>query len=219
MQISVGIDEAGRGPVIGPLVVACVVATEKDRQWFWRANVRDSKIVPAEERMRLAERIRGRCWFSIKVFLPSEIDDAVRDRTRTLNGLECEGMAGLLRSFREKYPDGNARITVDACSINADGFRSQLLRACAWDEETPLRAWHHADKRDRTVAAASLIAKDERERLIAELKKEIGHDFGCGYAHDEKTRAYVASAPHDAAHIRWTWKTHAAFLRGESVLS
>ena len=207
MRLSVGIDEAGRGCVIGPLVVACVAADAADRKWFWANNVRDSKIVPPKQRDELAKMIRERCWFQVRVVHPPKIDIAVRDRTRTLNGLELELMADLLREFQDAHEEREALALVDAPSINAQGYLEQLFVASGWDDMETLRAKHEADRKDRTVAAASIIAKAERERLIARLKKELGIDFGCGYSHDETTRSFVTTCPSDAPYVRWTWKT------------
>jgi ribonuclease HII len=213
MKLTAGIDEAGRGCVIGPLVVACVAADEADRRWFWKYDVRDSKIVPAQERDDLARRIMERCWFQVRIASPREIDIAIRDRARTLNGLELELMADLLAECREAHEEREMTAWVDAPSINAQGFCEKLYEASRWDDMESIRATHEADRRDRTVAAASLIAKYERERLIALAKKELGVDFGCGYSHDPLARAYVAQAPADCPHVRWTWKT--ALLAGE----
>lgn len=210
MRLSVGIDEAGRGCVIGPLVVACVAADEADRRWFWANNIRDSKIVPEPQRDRLAELIKERCWFQLKVVHPPDIDRAVRDRSRTLNGLELELMSELLREFQDEYDECEAVALVDAPSVSAQRYLEKLYAASGWPDMATLKAKHEADRRDRTVAAASIIAKSERERLIARLKKELGTDFGCGYAHDEVTRGFVARCPKDAPYVRWTWKTAGA---------
>lgn len=207
MRITLGIDEAGRGCVIGPLVVACVAADPTDRRWFWANNVRDSKIVPPAERDRLARKIMERCWFQVKIFPAPAIDAAVRDRTRTLNGLERDAMAELLREAASAFSEHETHGLVDAPSINAQGFLEQLQLASGWDDLSRLRARHEADRTDRTVAAASLIAKAERERLIAALKREIGIDFGCGYSHDEQTRAHLRICAPDATYVRWSWKT------------
>jgi len=207
MKLHVGIDEAGRGCVLGPLVVACVAADAADRKWFWANNVRDSKIVPAIQRDELAQRIKERCWFQIKIVHPPAIDLAVRDRSRTLNGLELELMAELLREFCDEHAEHEATALIDAPSINAQGFLEKLYVASGWEEMSRLRAKHEADRTDRTVAAASIIAKSERERLIAKLKQELGVDFGCGYSHDAVTRSFVTRCPANAPYVRWTWKT------------
>lgn len=205
--ISIGIDEAGRGCVIGPMVVAVVAADDADRRWFWKNNVRDSKLVPPEERDGLAPRIKERCWFQIKVALPSDIDCAVHDRSRTLNGLELELMSECLRDAMDQFGDQETYALVDAPSINAHGFLEKLFVASGWNEMNGLRAKHHADARNRTVGAASIIAKYERERLIAILKRELGHDFGSGYCHDPRTIAHLKTLSRDASHVRWSWST------------
>lgn len=207
MKLHVGIDEAGRGCVLGPLVVACVAATESDRRWFARSHVRDSKIVPGPERDRLAALIRERCWVQVSIAEPPEIDRAVADRSRTLNGLELEQMAELLKRFQTDHPTQEVRVLIDAPSINAEGFRIKLAHASEWKEPTTLFARHRADVTDRTVAAASLVAKAERERLLAIIKQELGIDFGCGYPHDEATRAFLKTCPRGAPYVRWSWKT------------
>lgn len=207
MKLTIGIDEAGRGCVLGPLVIACVVADDADRRWFWTKNVRDSKLVPAEQRDRLAQGIKERCWFRLSVIHPPEIDLAVADRALTLNGLERDAMADLLRDAREDFPEAEATALVDAPSINAQGFLEQLYVASGWDDMDRLKAKHEADRRDRTVAAASILAKAERERWMANLKRDIGCDVGSGYCHDPRTIAHLKAAPEGAAYVRWSWST------------
>ena len=207
MHMSVGIDEAGRGCVIGPMVVAVVAADDSDRKWFWKNNVRDSKIVPPKERDALAQQIKERCWFELRVVHPPEIDAAVFDRSVNLNGLELKLMAELLREFKDEHPDHDARALIDAPSINAQGFLEKLFDASGWDNMETIFAKHHADETDRTVGAASIIAKFERERFIGLLKKELGTDFGCGYSHDDVTREFLRTVPEAAPFVRWSWAT------------
>ncbi|MFA5935561.1 MAG: hypothetical protein WC787_01770 [Patescibacteria group bacterium] len=205
--LSIGVDEAGRGCVLGPLVVAVVAANESDRRWFAQQNVRDSKIVPAKERDRLADEIKQRCWFSLKVAVAPDVDRAVFDRSRTLNGLELEMMSECLQDALGEFGEREAYALVDAPSINAEGFRIKLFDHCGWPDFDRLDAKHHADTNNRTVGAASLLAKNERERLIAKLKEELGCDFGSGYSHDERTIAHLKTAPEGAAYVRWSWAT------------
>lgn len=215
---SLGIDEAGRGCVIGPLVVAIVAADASDRRWFRDVNVRDSKIVPPKQRDDLAKRIKDRCWFQCKIAIARDIDIAVRDRSRTLNGLELEMMSDCLRDALDEFAEHEAIAVVDAPSINAQGFLEELTMTSGWPDMDRIVAKHHADKRDRTVGAASIIAKYERERLIAKLKREIGVDFGSGYCHDPRTIAHLASADANAPHVRWSWATAARVRPPSSLL-
>ncbi len=205
--LRVGIDEAGRGCVLGPLVVGIVAAMDADRRRFCDWNVRDSKRVPPKERDLLAARIKERCWFELRIAHAPEVDVAVRDRSRTLNGLELEMMAALLRTFRENHPTHDTFAVIDAPSINAVAFREKLHAASAWEGPGRLDARHHADDTDRTVAAASIIAKHERERLLALIKQETGIDFGSGYSHDPRTISHLATLSPDIAYVRWSWAT------------
>lgn len=206
-SIYAGIDEAGRGCVIGPLVIAIVRADEKDRRWFAERRVRDSKLIAPRERDDLAQRIRERCWHRIIAAEPQEIDGALADPLRSLNTLEQELMVVLIREFQKEHADFSARILSDAISRHPDGHARRL-------EEGSLRLPHHiilarirADRDDRTVGAASILAKTERERRIAKLKQEIGIDFGSGYPSDPKTISTLPSFPKNAPFVRWSWKT------------
>jgi ribonuclease HII len=205
--LSAGIDEAGRGCVIGPLVVAIVAAEEKDRRWFAEHNVRDSKLVPSQQRDELAAAIRERCWHVILAAEPIEIDEALYDPGRSLNELEMEIAMSLLRHFQQSFPDRAATILTDAMSSNALDIAQRMNAGSHANPNHRILATHHADRDNRTVAAASLLAKAERERRIALLKKELGYDFGCGYCHDEETRAFLKTCPRGAPYVRWSWKT------------
>jgi len=205
--LSAGIDEAGRGCVVGPLVVAIVAAEEKDRRWFAKHNVRDSKAVPAKERDELAKEIRSRCWHAILAAEPIEIDDALYDPGRSLNELEMEVVMSLLRHFQRAHAGREARVLADAMSSNARDIADRLRRGSLDNPLHRLLAEHHADRDDRTVAAASLLAKAERERRIEQIKRDIGHDFGSGYSHDERTRAFLKICPKNHPCVRWSWAT------------
>lgn len=209
--LTIGIDEAGRGCVIGPLVLACVAASDQDRKQFSRWHVRDSKIVPEDERTWLAQKIMARCWHRFHVILPPDIDLAVRDRSRTLNGLEREHMSALLREARQALPNVRLHAIIDCPSINQVRFGQQLSEETAWQEPDTLLATHRADARFMAVAAASIIAKHVREQEICALKSMLDTDFGCGYPHDPLTQAHLRTCGREAPHVRWTWSTAARY--------
>lgn len=206
-RLSIGVDEAGRGCVIGPLVIATVIASPLDRRRFREWNVRDSKIVPARERKILAEKIARHCWFQVAIIPAKDVDAAVWNRTLNLNGLELKHMAHGLRAAGKRCADREHHAVVDAPSINARGFRDELFAACGWPDISHLEAKHRADALDRTVAAASILAKEERERQITLLKQKLDCDFGSGYPSDPKTRQHIAEVGAGATHVRWSWAT------------
>jgi ribonuclease HII len=202
-----GIDEAGRGCVIGPLVVAIVASEDKDRRWFNKYNVRDSKLVEANKRNELAEQIKERCWHKVLIAEPYEIDDALYDPARSLNELEMEIMITLLRHFQATFPKRESRVLVDAISSNERAIQERLFAGSRKIEEHLIDAKNKADTNDRTVGAASILAKAEREKLIQTIKTQVGHDFGCGYSHDERTRKFLKTCPKQAPYVRWSWAT------------
>lgn len=206
-SLRLGLDEAGRGCVIGPLVVGCVAATDTDRSWFSRNKVRDSKLIPPDERQWLSKKIRERCWFKTSHASPSDIDRAVRDRVRTLNGLEREQMSSLLSAALAAHPSRSIHVMIDAPSTNPRTFIQKLTQDISWPDSFVLQAEHRADARYLVVAAASIIAKQEREDAIEQLKKELAEDFGCGYPHDERTIQHLLHCKPEAPHVRWTWST------------
>jgi len=91
-----GIDEAGRGPVLGPLVVAgvCLESDAPLRQ----LNVRDSKKLTAERREQLAPEIEKLSRHEV-IIVPAEDIDALRSQM-TLNALEARLFASIIRKLR-----------------------------------------------------------------------------------------------------------------------
>lgn len=203
----VGVDEAGRGPVIGPMVIAICALTNKDKHWCVKHNVTDSKLIAPAKRERLADALRDRCWHATAVIQPPEIDEAVRDRKVTLNGLEIKYMAELIKLFYQTHPKTPAEIMVDAPVRTTMPFRRLLAYLSAWPDINSLKAENRADLSYRHVGAASIIAKSQRELLMRELRDELGQEIGCGYAHDPLSVAYVKSADPGDPCIRWSWMT------------
>ncbi|MFA6161341.1 MAG: hypothetical protein WC766_04160 [Patescibacteria group bacterium] len=202
-----GVDEAGRGPVVGPMVIAICALTDRDRRWCAVHNVTDSKLIPAAKRDNLAKALKERCWSSIRVIQPQEIDEAVRNRSVTLNGLEVKYMAELIAEFKVAHPNSPAEIMVDAPVRRTLPFRQLLSYMSGWTDIDSLKAENEADLWHRHVGAASIIAKAEREKLMRKLCESVGHNIGCGYPHDALTLDYVRSASPDDPNVRWSWST------------
>jgi len=180
-----GVDDAGRGSVIGPLVIAGVLLDEKDLPRLVDLNVRDSKVLSPRRREQLAEEIRRlalRCH--VIMLSPVEIDKVVMfgRRLHKLNRLEAQTMAEVITTLK---PDV---AYVDASDVLADRFRQHIAESIRF--KVQIISEHKADATYPIVSAASIIAKVERDKAISELKGKYG-DMGSGYATDPKTLEFL----------------------------
>ena len=190
--MNIGVDEAGRGPVIGPLVVCAFASTSQSH--LRELGVKDSKDLSVKRRNDLFP-ILSMMPHKVIVCSPERIDNSTN-----LNTLEVELFAEALAAM----PDGE--IMLDACDVNANRFANNVSklsgRVCS--------AEHKADENHPEVSAASIIAKVTRDRIVSEISEELGFDIGSGYPSDPKTKAAVielikGDKPHDC--LRWSWKT------------
>ncbi len=198
-----GIDEAGRGPVIGPMVVAAVILKRKEARRLREMGVVDSKLLSAERREELLPIIiESAESYSMRVIEPRRIDEAVSKNM--LNILEAEVMSELIRELRP------AKVIVDSPMRNCRKF-SNILRGFLGDSSIKIVAENKADSKYVQVASASIIAKVERDRRIKELSELTGMEIGSGYPGDPKTREAIrmilkgADFPRDQ--VRWKWVT------------
>jgi ribonuclease HII len=180
-MIVAGVDEAGRGPVLGPMVFAGVLMKEEDIPELAGLGVRDSKLLQPSKRERLAIVILERAVkVSMKVVSPREIDDAKANGVN-LNQLEVFCFAEIINQL-------NPNVTyVDAADVNPERFSQMIKNNLVVDTE--LISQHKADYDILVVGAASILAKVERDRLVKELKR-FG-DVGSGYCHDPKTISFL----------------------------
>ena len=180
-----GVDEAGRGCVIGPLVVAGVLVKEENLLVLKRLGVKDSKLLSAKKREALAvEIMRLAENHHIIKLSPTEIDHAVDSgrKLHKLNRLEAETMAQIINTLK---PD---EAYVDAADVLEERFKHHIQERLTI--KTILTSKHKADKIYPVVSAASIIAKVTRDSEIATLTAQHG-DFGSGYLTDPKTMAFL----------------------------
>jgi len=180
-----GVDDAGRGAVIGPLVIAGVLFNEGDLSSLTKLGVKDSKLLSPKRREQLAKEIRRLALETHFVKLsPREIDKVVETgrRLHRLNRLEAQKMAEVIAALK---PDV---AYVDASDVLADRFGQHIA------ESLPLKVQivseHKADAKYPIVSAASIIAKVERDKAILELRQMYGA-FGSGYAADPRTIMFL----------------------------
>lgn len=195
-----GIDEAGRGPVLGPMVMAGVICTEEQVTKLKALGVTDSKLLSEKKREELFDQVKEIVTEYHVVSLSPKQIDAKETRNISLNDLEAEATITILQKINAK------KAVVDCPSTNPPAYKAQL------QEELPgveLICEHKADLNYTEAAAASILAKVTRDRDIEKLKAKIGIDFGSGYPSDPKTKAFVQN--HWDTHpelFRKTWKTY-----------
>ena len=195
-----GVDEAGKGPVLGPLVVAAVaVDNAKDIQ---NLGIKDSKQLTPEKRKELANLVKNKFSFAIEIIEAERVDEYRRQNK--LNDLNREAFEKLISKLDPHVA------YVDAADVNEHRFGKQIKEKLTNEKDTDVISMHKADAKIDVVAAASIIAKETRENEIRKLKEKIG-DFGSGYPSDERTIKFLKSFYADNG--RWptgtrkSWKT------------
>jgi ribonuclease HII len=180
-----GVDEAGRGCVIGPLVIAGVLIKEENLHFLRQLGVKDSKLLSPKKREALAAEIaRLAEKHHVVKLLPSEIDRAVESgrKLHKLNRLEAQTMSQIINVLK---PD---EAYVDAADTLEERFKHHIQEGLTVKAKITSR--HKADKIYAVVSAASIIAKVERDKEIAALKEAYGN-FGSGYLTDQKTMLFL----------------------------
>jgi len=180
-----GVDEAGRGCVIGPLVVAGISVEAENLPQLVTLGVKDSKLLTPKKREELyPEILKLSVNHHIIKVPPAQIDKVVRSERRLhkLNRLEAEMMAKIIQTLK---PD---EAYVDAADVLEERFGNHVQECLK--TKTKVFSEHKADRTYPVVSAASIIAKIERDREIAKLTVKYG-DFGSGYLTDDKTMGFL----------------------------
>jgi ribonuclease HII len=196
-----GVDEAGRGSVIGPLVVAGISIGKNGLSVLRELGIKDSKTLTPMARENLfgniVELANSLC---ISKFDCHEVDSYVF--LNGLNELEAVGMAEVINNIRAD------RIYVDACDINLKRYKNSIQKYL-WNPKPRIYCLHHADCLNVVVSAASIVAKIIRDNEVQRIRKTY-HDIGSGYPSDKKTMFFIKkwltrykSAPHFA---RKSWR-------------
>ncbi len=178
MQIC-GVDDAGRGSLLGPLVIAGILIEKTKIPKLSALGVKDSKKLTAKTREKLYKKIIliVDSYYVAKIS-PKSIDNSVKKHG--LNKLEAKYMAKVISKLN---PDTSF---VDSCDVNPKRFGKEISRL---SNNKKIRSYHHADSRFIVVSAASIIAKVTRDKVITRLRKD--HDLGSGYPSDRKTINFV----------------------------
>jgi len=188
-----GIDEAGRGPVIGPLIIAGVMVDEGEE--YKIDGVKDSKLLAHKKRIELDKKIKDNSEFLIIDVSPKEIDDFILNKKINLNWLEAHKQAEIIN---ELTPD---IAIIDCPSPNCIAFEKYLKNLLV-NKNVKLVVEHKADVKYPTCSAASIIAKVRREERMHEIQNKYG-DTGPGYSSNTITQKF----------IKENWEIHPEIFR------
>jgi len=193
-----GVDDAGRGSMIGPLVIAGVSIDKKNIRKLSNLGVRDSKKLSPKKRESLyKEIIKIVDSYHVIRIPPKTIDKFVFQHN--LNHLEAKTMAKVITNLKPQLS------YVDSCDVNTSRFGREISDLSG---KSKVKSYHYADSRFVVVSAASIIAKVSRDRTIARLNRNS--NLGSGYPSDKKTVNYVkklvSSKKPLPLHVRQSWK-------------
>ena len=209
MSVIGGIDEAGRGPVLGPMVMAIVAATPSHITFLKSIGVKDSKLLTAKMRNKLFRLIKDKLPHAIIKIKPEEIDKHVLGQSSSLNDLEAITSAKLIKQVAKNC--SIKKVMLDLPSRNKEAY----LRLVKSKLHFPLSsltidAEFKADLNYLVVGAASILAKVTRDREIKKMEKKVGFSIGSGYPSDK----YTVDSLHKnfkalvkAKFVRMSWST------------
>ena len=193
-----GVDDAGRGSMIGPMVIAGISIEKKNIPKLRKLGVRDSKkLSPKKRELLYKQIIKLVDDYHVIRIPPRTIDKYVFEHN--LNHLEAKKMAEVISNLN---PDLSY---VDSCDVNAARFGREISDL---SKKSKVKSYHYADSRFVVVSAASIIAKVSRDRSIMRLNKTT--NLGSGYPSDKKSVNYVkklvSSKKSLPTSIRKSWK-------------
>jgi ribonuclease HII len=177
-----GVDEAGRGSIIGPLVVAGISFKKANISGLRKIGVKDSKALTPKCRAslfaQLKEMANSICIYKIDCNI---VDDNVC--SKRLNKLEAQTMAHVINNLHAD------KVYVDSCDVNPNRYED-YIRSYLPALKLKLYSMHHADSINIVVSAASIVAKITRDEEIEKIRK-THCNIGSGYPCDDKTMGFI----------------------------
>jgi ribonuclease HII len=208
MEFTLGIDDAGRGPVIGPMILAGVLIDKKTEAELKKLGVKDSKQLTQKRREFLEKIIKEKSeTFEVVLSHPAEIDGSNAKGIK-LNELEAIKIAKIINKINKE--DKKIKVIIDCPSPSIIKWQDFLKTKIKNLSNLEISCEHKADKRHTSVAAASVLAKCVREKEMTKLKEKYGEGIGSGYTSDSSTQRFLekyAQKYQDKGIFRKTWAT------------
>ena len=216
----IGVDEAGRGPSIGPLVVCALSIPMEDRFILTDLGVDDSKNLTKTKRESIHSEIiaisESKGW-EIGLIHCDAVSIDLWMESGTLNSLEVKAFADAI----SKVTAGTLEFSLflDACDVDAERFGENVSSTLGGvGDDCRIFSRHRMDSEDVVTGAASIIAKVNRDLAMEKLSKKLGIDLGSGYPSDPKSKIAVEKLcredyPHECLRRKWrnverAWVAH-----------
>lgn len=213
-NLVIGVDDAGRGCLIGNMVLAGVLMHPDYQPELKEQGIKDSKLLSPKQREELVSKIKEKIIHH-KIFMatPVEIDTGMGEGLN-LNQVEALAAASIINELVQELSISqkqNLKIILDCPSINTEGWKMQLLEYVKEKSlASKILCEHKADFNHPVVSAASILAKVTRDAEIEKIKLELGKDFGSGYPSDPKTIEFLrnnVNNPSLKGIFRESWST------------
>lgn len=193
-----GVDDAGRGSLLGPLVIAGILISKSKIKTLSNMGIKDSKKLSPKIREELYKKIIEYVdGYYVSKIEPRTIDRSVNKNN--LNHLEAKHMAKVISKLKPNIS------YIDSCDVNPKRFGKEISKL---SKSKNIKSYHHADSRFVVVSAASILAKVTRDKSIKRLRKK--YDLGSGYPSDSKTIQFVKDClsikKQKPNFIRYSWK-------------
>lgn len=207
--LRLGVDDAGRGPVIGPMILAGCLIDKETENYLKKLGVKDSKELTQKRREYLEKIIKEKAIAYKLLKVSPEKIDFFKEKGLKLNELEAEMSAKIINMIN----NGKKKISVilDCPSTTRAKWRDYLITKIKNLQNLEIFCEHKADSNHVSVAAASILAKCGREREMKKVKEKYGEEIGSGYSSDPLTQKFLlkyAEKYKEDGIFRKSWETY-----------
>ncbi len=182
-MLRIGIDDAGRGPVIGPMILAGVLVDEKQEAKLKLIKVKDSKLLTPQRREFLAREIKKIVGAHITLKSTASEIDSLLGQKINLNKIEALKSAEIINVLTKNIPS-KVEVIIDCPSNNIMAWRNYVLSHVNNVDKIVLKCEHKADVNHPVCSAASILAKVTRDDEMDKIRKKYDVDCGSGYPSD-----------------------------------
>jgi len=207
-NLILGVDDSGRGPLIGPMILAGCLMDEKTEDELRKLGVKDSKQLTPKRREFLFNKIKEKVdIYEIAISHPEEID-RTNGEGINLNELEAIKTAEIINKINKGFK--KIKVIIDCPSVSIIKWQDYLKTKIKDLSNLEISCEHKADRHHVAVSAASIVAKSIREKEMDKLREKFGSEIGSGYTSDPATSRFLekhGQKHKDSGIFRKTWST------------